>query len=319
MSAKKVKPREVRLVGVPMDLGAGRRGVDMGPSAARYAGLAAKVRSLGYDFVDRGDMAVPIPERRTPGQGPRYLREIVRVCERLAPRVERILDDKALPLVIGGDHSMAIGSVAGVASHFRKQGKKFGLIWIDAHADMNTDETSPSGNIHGMPLAALLGYGHPQLVNIGGFAPKVAPENTVLIGLRDVDDRERELVMRSGLTYFEMMKVDVLGAGAVIQEALEIASRGTDGIHLSLDVDGIDPDYAPGVGTPVPGGITMREAHMICELIADSGMLVSLELAELNPILDNRNGTAVLMCDLIASALGKKVMGPFVPPGSSVS
>ena len=219
-----------------------------------------------------------------------------------------------MPLVIGGDHSMAIGTVAGVASHYRERDERIGLIWIDAHADMNTPATSPSQNIHGMPLSALLGHGDPGLVNIAGFAPKVRPENTVLIGLRDVDAGERELVMQAGLTYYEMMKVDVLGVGNVIQHALEVASRGTAGVHVSFDVDAIDPEYAPGVGTPVVGGLTMREAHVIMELINDSDLMVSLEIAELNPILDHANGTANLICDLIASALGKKVMGRFEVP-----
>lgn len=302
--------RHVSMLGFPMDLGAGRRGVDMGPSAVRYAGLARMVRSLGHEFEDLGDISVPLPERREPGSGPKYLKEIVRACERLAPRVENALDQSHFPLVVGGDHSMAIGTVTGVASHFRKRGEKVGLLWIDAHADMNTDATSPSGNIHGMPLSALLGYGAPELVELGGFAPKIPPENTVLIGIRSVDAGERELVMRSGIHYYEMMKIDFRGIGDVIREAMELVLDGTAGFHVSLDVDGIDPEYAPGVGTPVPGGITMREAHLLMEVVADSGRMVSMEVAELNPILDSANSTARVVCELILSALGKKVMGP---------
>jgi arginase len=301
------------MLGFPMDLGAGRRGVDMGPSAVRYAGLARMLRALGHEFADLGDISVPIPERREPGEGPKYLKEIVRACERLAPRVEHILDEGSFPLVVGGDHSMALGTVTGVASHFRKRGEKIGLLWIDAHADMNTDETSPSGNIHGMPLSGLMGYGAPELVNLGGFAPKIPPENTALVGIRSVDDGERQLVMRSGIHYFEMMKIDARGMGDVIREALEVVLDGTVGFHVSLDVDGIDPEYAPGVGTPVSGGITMREAHLAMEVIADSGRMVSLEIAELNPILDSANSTGQLVCELALSALGKKVMGPLYP------
>lgn len=302
------------MLGVPMDLGSGRRGVDMGPSAVRYAGMGRVVRSLGHAFEDLGDIAVPIPERREPGAGPKYMREIVRACERLAPRVESILDQGAFPIVVGGDHSMALGTITGVASHFRKRGEQLGLIWIDAHADMNTAETSPSGNIHGMPLAGVLGYGAPDLVNIGGFAPKVLPENTALIGIRAVDDGEREIVIRSGVHYYEMMRIDARGMGTVIAEAIEFATRGTGGVHVSLDVDGIDPEYAPGVGTPVGGGINMREAHLLMEVVADSGCMCSMEIAEVNPILDTANATANLVCELAGSALGKKVMGPLFEP-----
>lgn len=289
----------------------------MGPSAVRYAGIGRVVAGLGHGFQDLGDIAVPMAERRQPGAGPKYLREIVRACERLAPRVENILDQGAFPIVVGGDHSMALGTVTGVASHFRKKGERIGLVWIDAHADMNTDETSPSGNIHGMPLSGLLGYGAPELVGIGGFSPKVAPENTVLVGIRSVDEQERELVIRSGVNYYEMMKIDARGMGAVITEAVERAMHGTAGVHISLDVDGIDPEYAPGVGTPVPGGINLREAHLIMEVVADAGCMCSLEIAEVNPILDSANATAALVCELVGSALGKKVMGSLEPRSRS--
>ncbi len=298
-----------------MDLGAGRRGVDMGPSAMRHAGLADAVRSVHRPFEDGGDIMVPIPERREPGSGPRYLKEIHHVCDRLARRTEAALEDGALPLVVGGDHSMAVGTVAGVSRFHRKRGERIGLIWIDAHADMNTPETSPSGNVHGMPLSSILGHGAPELVELGGAVPMIAPENTVLIGIRDVDEGERQLVIQTGIDYYEMMKIDVLGIGEVIRRTLEVVTDGTAGFHVSLDVDGIDPDFAPGVGTPVVGGLTMRETHVILEFIADSGGMTSLEVAELNPILDNGNGTATLMCELVASALGKKVMGRFEGAG----
>ncbi len=307
--------KDVCMLGFPMDLGAGRRGVDMGPAAVRYAGLAAEVAELNLAFEDLGDVEVPLPERPETGPGAKYMKEIVAACENLAPRVESVLDDGKFPVVVGGDHSMAMGTVTGVASHFRKKQEKIGLIWIDAHADFNTVNTSPTGNVHGMPLSALMGYGAQELVNIGGFSPKVPPENTVLIGIRSVDDGERELVMQSGIHYYEMMKIDARGMAAVVEEALSIALRDAAGVHLSLDMDGIDPACAPGVGTPVAGGISMRETYLIMEMLADSGRLVSMEVAELNPILDSGNATAELACEMITSALGKKVMGPLSARG----
>jgi arginase len=304
------------MLGFPMDLGAGRRGVDMGPAAIRYAGLAESVKGeLDLDFEDLGDVDVPVPAALESGPGPKYLKEIVSACESLAPRVESILDEERFPVVIGGDHSMAMGTVTGVASHFRKKNEKIGMVWIDAHADFNTGETSPSGNVHGMPLAALMGYGPSELVNIGGFTPKVDPENTVLIGIRSVDDGERELVMASGLHHYEMMRIDAMGIAGVVEEAIALATRGTAGVHISLDMDGIDPACAPGVGTPVAGGISMRESYLLMEMLADSGRLVSMEVAELNPILDSANATAELACEMITSALGKKVMGPLSARG----
>ena len=304
------------MLGFPMDLGAGRRGVDMGPEAVRYAGLEESVKSeLNLEFEDLGDVDVPAPAAIERGPGPKYVKEIVSACENLAPRVESILDEGKFPVVVGGDHSMAMGTVTGVASHFRKKNEKIGMVWIDAHADFNTDKTSPSGNVHGMPLASLMGYGPEELVGIGGFSPKVDPENTVLIGIRSVDDGERELVMASGIHYYEMMKIDARGMAAVIEEAIALATRGTAGVHVSLDMDGIDPACAPGVGTPVAGGISMRESYLLMEMLADSGRLVSMEVAELNPILDSGNATAELACEMITSALGKKVMGPLAGRG----
>ncbi len=300
--------RDVRFIGVPMDLGADRRGVDMGPSAVRYAGLSARIRALGHAFVDGGDVSVPIPEVRVPGSGPKYLREIHRACHRLAFRVERILEEEAFPLVVGGDHSIAVGTITGIASHFRRRGETMGLVWVDAHADMNTPESSPSGNVHGMPLSSVLGFGAPELVNLGGFAPKVRPENVALIGIRDVDDGERELVRRSGIRAFTMRDVDELGMSRVMREALSVATDGTAGFHLSFDLDGLDPEIAPGVGTPVRGGIGFREAHLLMEMVSDSGRMVSMEATELNPILDTRNRTAELVVELIASAFGKRIL-----------
>ena len=300
--------KDVRMIGVPMDLGAGRRGVDMGPSAVRYAGLGQLVQGLGFNYADGGDISVPLPEARAPGKGARYLKEIHRACERLAQRVEKLMDDGVMPLVIGGDHSMAIGTITGVSSSFRKRGEKLGLIWVDAHADMNTPETSPSGNIHGMPLGSVMGYGAPELVNLGGFSPKIDPDNVALIGIREVDPGEREIVLRSGIHYYEMMKVDARGMGAVIEEAMAHAMRGTAGVHLSFDMDAVDPEVAPGVGTPVRGGLSLRESHLIMEVVSDSARLVSMEFAELNPIHDVANQTGQLLCELVGSALGKKVM-----------
>jgi len=301
--------RDVRFIGVPMDLGADRRGVDMGPSAVRYAGLSARLRALGHAFSDAGDVPVPIPEVRVPGSGPKYLREIHRACQRLAFRVERILDEQAMPLVVGGDHSIAIGTITGVAAHYRKlDSRGIGLIWVDAHADMNTPQSSPSGNIHGMPLSSVLGIGAPELVNLGGFAPKVNAANAALIGIRDLDDQEREIVRSSGIRTFTMRDIDELGMSRVMREAIAVATDGTVGFHLSFDLDGLDPEIAPGVGTPVRGGIGFREAHLLMEMVADSGRMVSMEATELNPILDTKNKTAELVVELIASAFGKRIL-----------
>jgi arginase len=291
-----------------MDLGADRRGVDMGPSAIRYAGISHRVRALGHEFSDAGDVTVPLPETRKPGKGPKYLKEILRACDRLSKRVEQILDRNATPLVIGGDHSIAIGTITGVANHYRKKGQNIGLIWVDAHADMNTPETSPTGNIHGMPLSTILGMGAAPLVHLGGFSPKVRPENVALIGIRDLDEPEKEIVRTSGIRAFTMRDVDELGMARVMREALAAVTNGTAGFHLSFDLDGLDPEIAPGVGTPVRGGIGFREAHLLMEMIADSGRMVSIEATELNPILDTKNRTGELMVELVASVLGKRIL-----------
>lgn len=303
-----VRARHVRMIGVPMDLGADRRGVDMGPSAIRYAGIRSKILALGHEFSDAGDVSVPIPELRRPGKGAKYLREICRACERLLVKVEQCLKLGATPLVVGGDHSIAVGTMAGVAAHYRRKNEKVGLLWIDAHADMNTPETSPSGNVHGMPLSAVLGIGAPPFVNVGGFAPKVEPENVALIGIRDLDAAEREIVRKSGIHAYTMRDVDELGMSRVMREALSAVNDGTAGFHLSFDLDALDPEIAPGVGTPVRGGIGFREAHLLMELVSDSGRVLSLEATELNPILDTKNRTGELMVELLGSALGKRIL-----------
>lgn len=301
--------RKVAVIGAPMDLGAGRRGVDMGPSAVRAANLQSRLTSLGYDVEDMGNIAVVQPESisEKPVKA-RYLSEIAASCARLARLVEKAAGEGKFPIILGGDHSIAAGSIAGVSRHYRKSKKKLGLIWIDAHADMNTPTTSPSGNVHGMPLAATLGMGPKELTHIGGFSPKVQPANAVLIGLRDVDQLESMNVKNSGVLAFTMRDVDELGMRAVMTRAIEAAAKSTDGIHLSFDMDSVDPDFAPGVGTPVHGGLTYREAHLAMEILSDSKLLSSIEIVEVNPILDTANRTALLAVELIASAMGKRIL-----------
>lgn len=301
--------RPVHILGVPLDLGGGRRGVDMGPSAFRIAGLDAGIASLGCPTVDRGDLVVPIPETKSEGDPTkRYIREIARVCQRLYQMTLASLEKGALPVVLGGDHSVAAGSVAAVADHARRKGKPIGLLWIDAHGDMNTPASSLSGNVHGMPLAAIVGPEPAELAAIGGFTPKVHAASTVLIGVRNLDDREKEQVKASRVRVFTMKDVDRIGVASVVERAIAIAARGTAGIHVSFDLDVCDPAVAPGVGTPVKGGLDYREAHMVMEMIADSGRLLSLDMVEVNPILDVRNQTAQLGTELVLSALGKKIL-----------
>jgi arginase len=304
-----MKQAHVAVMGAPLDLGAGRRGVDMGPSAIRVARLNDRLRALGYLVEDQGNVEVEQPESRPlTSETARYLPEITRTCSRLMRRVEGALAAKRFPLVLGGDHSVAIGTVAGVARHFRKRRQKTGLIWIDAHADMNTPGTSPSGNVHGMPLACSIGMGPPELVRLGGFAPKVDPRNVVLVGIRDVDQLEKPHVKNSGVRAYTMREIDQLGLGAVMMEAIRLAGDGTAGFHVSFDMDGVDPDEAPGVGTPVRGGITYREAHLALELVCDSGRMHSLEIVEVNPVLDVANRTAELAVELVMSAMGKRIL-----------
>jgi len=301
--------KKARIIGVPMDLGAGRRGVDMGPSAIRIAGLNQAIALLGYEVSDAGNVHVHPPEAvEEMNPRARYLSQIAAATEELAVMTEAALEDDALPVVLGGDHSIAIGSVAGVASHYRKKKKRIGIIWLDAHTDSNTPETSPSGNIHGMPLAALLGYGARELTHVAGFAPKVLPENTAIIGARSIDPGERALLKSLGIRVFTMSELDERGMADVVLEAVEIATSNTVGLHVTMDMDFLDPFYAPGVGTPERGGATYREAHLAMEKIAESGRVLSVELTEVNPMFDSANQTALLAVELILSALGKKIL-----------
>ncbi len=297
------------IIGVPLDLGSGRRGVDMGPSALRVAKLQAKLASLGYKVEDRGNVAVDQPENRPIGsENARYLEDITKTCTKLAAMIEKAASEGFAPLVLGGDHSVAIGSIAGMSRHFKRKKQKLGLLWVDAHADMNTPETSPSGNIHGMPLACSLGMGPHELTHINGYAPKVDPRNVALVGLRNVDQLERPHVRHSGVRFFTMRDIDERGLRAVMAEALRIVTDGTAGFHLSFDMDVVDPHEAPGVGTPVKGGLTYREAHLAMEVAGDSGALVSMEMVEVNPVLDVANRTADLCVELIMSAMGKRIL-----------
>ncbi|MBV9084418.1 MAG: arginase [Acidobacteriaceae bacterium] len=299
----------IAVIGAPLDLGAGRRGVDMGPSALRLAGLDAKLDSLGYEVEDLGNVAVAQQESTPTGpENAKYLPQIAKTCEKLAGMVKAAVDAGNFPLVLGGDHSVAVGTVSGVAQSVRKREQKMGVIWIDAHADMNTPDSSPSGNVHGMPLACCLGRGPHELTHILGYAPKVHGRNVVLIGIRDVDIRERQVVRESGVTAFTMRDVDESGLRNIMDRALAVASNGTAGFHVSLDMDVVDPDEAPGVGTPVRGGITYREAHLAMETICDCRGMVSMEVVEVNPVLDEANRTALLAVELVTSAMGKKIL-----------
>ncbi len=301
--------RSISIIGVPLDLGSDRRGVDMGPSALRVAGLNARLRAMDYEVKDTGNVAVDIAEMHVVGaKKARYLEQVAETCRRQAKWVEAILSEGSLPLVLGGDHSIAIGTVAGVADFYRQKRQKIGLIWLDAHADMNTPDTTPSGNVHGMPLAACLGLGDPVLTGIGGFCPKVEPSRAALIGVRDVDRLEKRNVRKAGLRAFTMREVDERGMRAVMVEAIAAASRETAGFCVTLDMDFLDPEEAPGVGTPVRGGATYREAHLAMEIIADSGRMLSFELVEVNPVIDEVNRTAELAVQLACSAFGKKIL-----------
>jgi arginase len=292
-----------------MDLGAGRRGVDMGPSAVRVAGLNEKLASLGYEVEDLGNIVVDQPESLPVGPvNARYLPQIAHTCARLADIVERAAADGRVPLVLGGDHSVAAGTVSGMSRHFRKRHEKLGLIWIDAHADMNTPGSSPSGNVHGMPLACLIGLGPPELTTIAGYSPAVEPCAVSIIGLRSVDEVERQNVRSTGVHAFTMRDIDERGLRSVMQEAIGHATRGGAGFHLSFDMDAVDPQEAPGVGTPVRGGMTYREAHLAMETVCDSGMMASMEVVEVNPVIDEANRTALLAVELIMSAMGKRIL-----------
>jgi len=281
----------------------------MGPSAFRVAGVDDRFRDLGCEVDDWGDLPVKIPETQEAGD-PRlkYLGEILEVVTNLRDSVERALDDGGVPVVLGGDHSVAMGSISGLARHHRRREEKVGLVWFDAHADANTAQTSPSGNIHGMPLAVVLGFGTPSLVNLGGFSPMVDGARAALIGVRAVDGAERDNVKASGIGAFTMRDIDERGMRTVMEQAIKRASTGTAGFHVSFDMDGMDPDFAPGVGTPVNGGISYREAHLAMEMLADTGKVLSAEFVETNPVLDQRNGTAALGVELLTSLLGKKIL-----------
>jgi len=292
-----------------MDLGADRRGVDMGPSALRYADLNERLEEQGHEVQDLGDLDVIIPETQHFGDPhAKYLNEITTACSQLAKMVLQISEEGRTPLVLGGDHSIAMGTVSGMSESFRKRGKKLGLIWFDAHADMNTPEISPSGNVHGMPMAAIMGYGPKELTHLMGFAPKIEPQHAVMIGIREVDRLERELVKKSGVRVFTMKEIDRRGIGTILDEALSIVTNGTDGFAATLDADFLDPYESPGVATPVRGGADYREAHLAMEMMADTKKMVSFEIAEINPILDEHNKTAHFGMELILSAFGKQIL-----------
>ena len=299
----------IHVLGVPMDLGSGRRGVDMGPSAIRIAGLADRLRDLGHKVVDDGNIVIKnMEELKVGNERARYLGEIARASALLGRKVERIMDRGHFPLVLGGDHSIAVGTVSGIAAFCQRQGKKLGLLWIDAHGDINTPETSPSGNIHGMPLAVLLGFGVKELTEIGGAFPKVEARNIALVGIRSLDSGEKSRLKETGVQVHTMADIDRLGADRIMKKALARVTDGTDYVHVSFDLDAVDPTVAPGVGTPVKGGLDYREAHLIMEVIADAGVMTSLEMVEVNPILDQGNASAVFAVELVQSAFGKKIL-----------
>jgi len=301
--------KPAHLIGVPLDLGGNRRGVDMGPSAIRISGLGEQLASLGVTVVDKGDIAAPLPETKGPGDPrKRYIKDIAKVCAKLYQISLASLHEGALPIVLGGDHSLGAGSVAATASWMKTHGQALGLIWVDAHADINSPGTSPSGNVHGMPLAALLGREPVELARLSGLEPAIRPEHTVLVGIRNLDDREKEIVKAAGVHAFTMKDIDRLGIAEVMERALAAASAGTGGVHVSFDLDVCDPAIAPGVGTPVKGGLDYREAHYVMEAVAESGRLVGLDLVEVNPALDMRNTTAELATDLTMSAFGKRIL-----------
>jgi arginase len=297
--------KNISIIGVPMDLGQMRRGVDMGPSAIRYAGVAERLEKLGHTINDLGNIEIAQPERvHTSDSNLRNLAAVAEGNQKLADQVDKVIEGEDFPLVFGGDHSIAIGTLAGVSKHY----ENLGVIWYDAHGDLNTSDTSPSGNIHGMPLAVSLGIGDESLTGIGGYSPKVKPENIVIIGARSLDEGERELIKERGIKVFTMHEVDRLGMTKVMEEAINYLKDKTDGVHLSLDLDGLDPSDAPGVGTPVLGGISYRESHLAMEMLAESNMITSAEFVEVNPILDDKNRTASVAVALMGSLFGEKLL-----------
>jgi arginase len=300
---------KIKILGVPFDLGQERRGVDMGPFAVRAAGLNHALKSLGHHVEDAGNIHVRLPEEQHFGdRHAKYLKEIAETSQEVAHRIYQTLEGGYFPVSLGGDHSVAIGTQAGISKFYRDRDQAVSCFWIDAHADMNTPESSPSGNVHGMPFAATLGHGPEALTQIFGFAPKMRPDKCVLIGVRDLDARERRIVRDSGVHVFTMREIDEQGMRAVAEKAIALASEGTAGFVVSFDMDAVDPDEAPGVGTPARGGITFREAHLAMEMIADSRKMLAFELVEINPIIDVMNKTAILGVGLAASALGKKIL-----------
>ncbi len=298
--------KKISIIGVPMDLGQRRRGVDMGPSAMRYANVLERLQTLDYEVHDLGDIEIGRPSEFDiiNEDNLKDLKEVVNANQKLAEAVSKIVVNGSFPLVLGGDHSIAIGTIAGVAEHY----KNLGVIWYDAHGDLNTGETSPSGNIHGMPLAVSLGIGHPYLTGLGGYAPKIRPENVVIIGARSLDDGEKELIQEKGIKVYTMHEIDRLGMTKVMEEAMEYVTNGTDGVHLSLDLDALDPHDAPGVGTPVLGGTSYRETHLAMEMLAEADIVTSAEFVEVNPILDDKNTTATVAVALMGSLFGEKLL-----------
>jgi arginase len=301
---------QVRIIGVPMDLGASRRGVDMGPSAVRYTDLRDRLERLGHDVDDIGNVHVPLREDAARGaqRGARYLGAITDVCTEVAARTREALTLGRVPIVLGGDHALAAGSIAGAAGFLREKGQRLGALWIDAHGDLNTPGTSKSGNVHGMPLAALLGFGDKAMTEISGASPAIRTSDIALVGLRDLDAAERAHIKKWKLSAFTMRALDERGVRNVLEEAITVATRETGGLWVSFDVDVIDPAEAPGAGTAVPGGMTYREAHLAMEMLADTGKLVGMDVVEVNPVLDERNRTAEIACELICSALGKRIL-----------
>lgn len=295
--------KKIGLIGMPMDLGQNRRGVDMGPSAMRYAGVLEKLDKLGFEVVDHGDIAIKRPQYLM-REKLNNLTAVVKANEALAEAVDKICQANYFPLVLGGDHSIAIGTLAGAAKHR----KNLGVIWFDAHGDLNTEETTPSGNIHGMPLAVSLGLGHDSLTTIGGFTKKVKPEHIVMIGVRSLDEGEKKLIKKLGIKVYTMHEIDRLGMTKVMEEAIAYVSNGTDGVHLSVDLDGLDPTDAPGVGTPVIGGMSYRESHLAMEMLAEANIITSAEFVEVNPILDEKNKTAAVAVALIGSLFGESLL-----------
>lgn len=297
--------KKISIIGVPMDFGQTRRGVDMGPSAIRYAGIVERLENLHYEIEDLGDIEISsIEETQNPDIKLKNLKAVTDVNEKLAVKVDEAAQRGNFPLVLGGDHSIALGTLAGISKHYQN----LGVIWYDAHGDLNTADTSPSGNIHGMPLAASIGLGHPDLVGIGGYLPKVKPENIVIIGARALDEGEKLLIKEKGIKVYTMHEIDRLGMTKVMEETIAYLKDRTDGVHLSLDLDGLDPHDAPGVGTPVIGGISYRESHLAMEMLAEANVITSAEFVEVNPILDEKNKTASVAVALMGSLFGEKLL-----------